>query len=234
MTAWSTIESDPGVFTTMMRDLGVQGLQMTDLWTLDDDLLASIEPVYSLVFLFKHLPSSSAIARAAGESHDAVPFQGWFAKQIAENACGTMAVINSVMNIKDGDGAGAFHLGQRLTDLKQFTEGALLDADMTGSAIASDDALRSIHNRFARPELFEFDESLRNDEKEDAFHFVVFQPIDGHIWELDGLQQKPICHGLFDASRPWWSSACSVIQQRIASYGETEVRSRAISVYRAD
>lgn len=45
-----------------------------------------------------------------------------------------------------------------------------------------------------RQQLFEFDEkSAKSDD--DVFHFVGYLPINGRLYELDGLQDGPIDHG---------------------------------------
>ena len=48
---------------------------------------------------------------------------------------------------------------------------------------------------FFRQQMFEFDNTSK-DEDQDSFHFVAYVPINGRVYELDGLKDGPIDLGM--------------------------------------
>ena len=64
-----------------------------------------------------------------------------------------------------------------------------------------------------RQQLFEFDQTLAKKD-DDVFHFVAYLPINGRLYELDGLQEGPLDHGKCDES-DWVKSAKPVLEKRM-------------------
>mmetsp|Transcript_32649 Transcript_32649/g.85483 ORF Transcript_32649/g.85483 Transcript_32649/m.85483 type:complete len:322 (-) Transcript_32649:89-1054(-) len=205
---WCLIESDPGILTELCGRIGVEGVQCEELWTPDAASIEQLHPVYGLIFLFKY----------GGEKEKKEPIKHevpdlYFAQQLITNACATVALVNILMN------AEGVELGPELNDFKGFTSG--LPADMKGLAISNSDTIRTVHNSFARQEIFSV---VDPDHKgtEDAFHFLAFVPHRGRLYELDGLNSAPVDHGAIDGN--WYAAASQALTERIAAFGSDEIR----------
>jgi ubiquitin carboxyl-terminal hydrolase L5 len=117
--------------------------------------------------------------------------------------------------------------------------------------ITSDNFFRTAHNSLSPPpsvSLAELD--LQREKSGDAYHFIVYLPHAGHIYEFDGLKKAPVRHRAFAAAAPgqqqqggegngsgsgsgsggrseedWTAAAREVIEARIATYPPESVRS---------
>lgn len=50
---------------------------------------------------------------------------------------------------------------------------------------------------------------------EDAYHFIGYMPIDGRLYELDGLREGPIDHGPIAPEQDWLDVVRPIIVSRI-------------------
>ena len=172
---------------------------MDDLYSLDADSLAALQPLRALIFLFKWIPTSSQGAPLRAGTDDS-EFPGFFAHQVVHNACATLAVLNALGNIT------SLKCGPKLAELLQFTTG--MDPQTRGLVVTSSDWLREMHNALSPPTAFSLDGLGLPKKAEDAYHFVVYLPVLGAVYELDGLQRHPLRHGGFeDVGEGWVKTA---------------------------
>ncbi|KAH8119632.1 cysteine proteinase [Phellopilus nigrolimitatus] len=174
---WQLTESDPGVFTELLKTLGVN-LAVDDLYSLDSEALSTLQPIHALIFLFKWVSNQDERGGGSGSYDDAFP--GFFAHQVVNNAHGRA------------------------------------DAWL---AITSSEFLREAHNALSPPSAISLDGLSLPKTSEDAYHFVVFLPVAGSVYELDGLKRNPVRHGTYSESGEGWiAKAREVIEARIATY----------------
>lgn len=123
-------------------------------------------------------------------------FPGFFAHQVVNNACATLAVLNALGNIPSLD------CGPQLGDLLQFT--SEMDPQTRGLVVTGSDWLREMHNSLSPPNAFSLDDLGLPKRTGDAYHFVVYLPVMGAVYELDGLKPHAFRHGGFDETGEGW------------------------------
>lgn len=210
---WCLIESDPGVFSELIKGFGVSGAQVEELYTLDKESFNALKPIHGLIFLFKWIGNTEIDGTYVTDSRlDNIVF----VKQVIENACATQAILSVLLNCSHPD----VDLGPGLTEFKSFVSN--FDPETKGLALSNSDNIRSVHNSFARQQLYELEDKTPAKE-EDAFHFVGYVPINGRLYELDGLKEAPIDLGAIPEGSDWTDVVRPVLEKRMMKYSEGEI-----------
>lgn len=217
----------------------MNGVQVEEIYDLNKPLES---PVYGFIFLFRW-EERRARRKLAEQTNDIfvkdeqVVNSIFFAQQIVPNSCATHALLSILLNCSNID------LGNTLNRLKTYTR------DMTpenkGYAIGNTPELAFAHNAHSMPQA-----RRRLDRNAvattstrigiplttgritcEAFHFVSFVPINGHLFELDGLKPFPMDHGTWAPNEDWTDKFRQLITNRIdISNGEQDIRFNLMAV----
>ncbi|KAF5393718.1 hypothetical protein D9757_000075 [Collybiopsis confluens] len=134
---FAVIESDPGVFTCLIRKLGVAKLSLVELYDIEPWAIDHLKP-HGLIFCFNWRDD---LHQQTSEFES--PEKVWFANQLSADACGTFALLNVLLNCP------AVKLGRRLEEFRDETKE--MSGVMKGLAVANSTFIRDAHNSFARP-----------------------------------------------------------------------------------
>ena len=102
---------------------------------------------------------------------------------------------------------------------------------LRGEALSNSELIRDVHNSFARASPFVSENQKFATEEEDVYHFIAYTPINGTLYELDGLQPAPVSHGActFD---DFPDKIFPVVQRRIERYPANEIRFNLLAMVR--
>ncbi|KAK4171711.1 hypothetical protein QBC36DRAFT_350151 [Triangularia setosa] len=202
---WAEVASDPELFTDILRKLGVKDARIEEVLLIDHLSTRFPPPVHGLVFLQEY--ESMRMVWLENQPDKSTL---WFATQTATNACGTIAILNILMNAKD------ITIGDKLSEFKEQTKN--LAPPLRGNKIATNTFIRGTHNMHSsRIELLHAVRALEDEvvkikkaraaknakrtassgrrrsggATSTAYHFVAFVPIGNGIWLFDGLDDEP-------------------------------------------
>ncbi|KAH8345117.1 hypothetical protein KR059_005873 [Drosophila kikkawai] len=216
--SWCLIESDPGVFTELIRGFGCTGAQVEEIWTLNAHAFHLLEPIHGLIFLFKWVQDDKPDGQVVRNCKDV-----FFARQVIPNACATQALLSILLNLRHTD----IDLGETLTGFRQFCQS--MDPENRGLCLGNEEKIRTVHNSFARPVHFEV-ELPQSPMDDDVYHFVGYMPINGRLYELDGLHEGPIDLAEIKRGQNWLDVVRPIIEARMQRYSVGEIHFNLMAV----
>ena len=209
---WCTIESDPGIFTELIKNIGVKDIQVEEI--LDLSQLSSNENIYGVIFLFKYISKTNYKPKVLIDYDKDL----YFAKQVIVNACATQAILAILLNNDQN-----INIGETLKDLKAFTNE--MDPSLKGLCFADCEKVKQEHNKFSKPSQFiESSQKRKANDDDDVFHFVSYIFFKGSIYEIDGLQDGPILVKSNVSKSNWIEELKPSIMDRISLYSENEIK----------
>ncbi|KAK9377445.1 ubiquitin carboxyl-terminal hydrolase [Lipomyces chichibuensis] len=246
---WGTIESDPSIFTNILKEAGVKGAKVVELYSMDTDSLHALPPIFGLIFLFRWISDEEdqKSTKQPKKSKENIESDGlhepWFANQVPDNACASVALLNIVLNASSTGSESRLELGEHLQRFREFTES--FNPTARGMALTNFDFLRQIHNQYTQAsELREQCVQLHrhakrakrkrstyeDEEDEENFHFIAYVPVSGVVWQLDGLHNDPVKVAEVEDICKWPGLAVPCIQERISKYSMDEIRFNLMAV----
>ena len=222
---WLELDSDPGLFTLLLEDMGVMGTQVEEIYDLQrEPLVDSGANCLGAIFLFRWIEDRRSRRKMVDEEDlyvrdEAAVNNMFFAQQIIPNSCATHALISILLNCPQ------LELGSTLTNLRCHVAG--MSPENKGLAIGNCPELAMAHNSHAVPRARRRQDRAKEHvpgtryTTSEAFHFVSYVPINGRLFELDGLKKFPVDHGPIIGS-DWTEKLREVITSRlgIATGGE--------------
>ena len=186
---WTPLESNPDSLNQFALQIGMpKEVAFVDCYGLDPELLAFLpQPVYALVLLYPYGNENIRAAKVAQDSKlSDQPFVKCFwMEQHIGNACGTIAVVHSLLN-----NSANFEItpGSQLDQYRKAAE-SLNPADR-GYLLGGWEEIKTIHSDAANVGQTDAPEA---DAHVDS-HFVAFTLVDGFVVEFDGGKRSHVVH----------------------------------------
>ena len=211
---WFPLESNPRLMNDYIDKLGFNTdlLSFVDVFTTEDWALEMIpQPVAAVIMLYpltaKQLEHEKLEAAAqVTASNDGV----WFIKQRIGNACGTIGLLHSLLNIQEP------LCPFRPDSWLQTFQAACVGQDPVRKAeiLEEDGKIAALHDNATSSEE---NQTGRGDVDDDIItHFIALVcGKDGILYELDGRKAGPVPHGS-TSPETLLQDSCAVIKEFMA------------------
>ncbi|KAJ9663377.1 hypothetical protein H2198_000894 [Neophaeococcomyces mojaviensis] len=233
---WAEIENDPEIFTILVQEWGASNIHVEEVLDITELSAQNPSDVLGLIFLSRYLAPDTTHPSTPSITQDLPTAQPWFANQISKFSCGTVSLMNILMNSE------GFQLSEILSSFKEKTKD--LPAKGRGVFLDEHETFRDIHNSFSTLlDRMIVDQILKEevqaaarrsqtpkrkkgkkgrkrraisvDNDEMGNHFVAYIPAHAKVWRLDGMEIKPRCIGEIVDGTTWLHVASAALAQPI-------------------
>ena len=220
---WLPLESNPDVFTSFARKVGLPApWEFRDVWGLDDDMLAMMpRPVAAVILLFpctdriyaERAEEARRLKAAAAAGGPGAVSAAYHLEQVASfgNACGTIACMHVLTNVKLA--------GMQGPASKFRAETSEMTAAERGRALLTTQHLRQESDQAAEHVAAQTHCPARDGPSLDH-HYCAFVPLVSpatgveHVVELDGTKIAAVDHGPVGGSGRFLEAVADVVRRR--------------------
>jgi ubiquitin carboxyl-terminal hydrolase L3 len=181
------LSNDPESLKEFAVNIGLEesSFDFAEVFSFDEEMLEMVpRPVLSTIFLYPIGDSKSPLEKRHSEPQELGESVPWYTYQNVANACGTIAVLHSILN-----NLSVLQIKENSWLAKFIADSANESWKKRGKRIEGSNDLLVMHEDAAE------DDSTPVLESSGWNHFITFVIKDGNLWELDGRKRGPICHG---------------------------------------
>jgi len=189
---WVPLESNPDLINKYLGQLGLPPhWTVSEIFGLDESLLAMVpQPVRAVILCYPITANSEAFnesqSQALTTENSDSSNSPFYVKQTVGNACGTIALIHSVLN----DSELISSLDENSFFKTFYRDGLNKTSSQRAELLESDESLESSHQSIAAEATSDVQHNVN-----DNLHFIALINYNGKLFELDGRKLSPINHG---------------------------------------
>ena len=192
---WFPLESNPSLLNSYIQKLGFDTslFEFVDVYSTEEWALSMIpQPVVAVIMLYP----LTEVQENHRKAQKIDPTNGdhtiWFIKQRIGNACGTIGLLHSLLNIPESLRVASIAPNSWLSKFYNDCP-PHLSPDQKAEQLEVDDIIETLHDSATSDSR---NQTARGDPDDDIItHFVALINIDGGLYELDGRKEGPVYHG---------------------------------------
>lgn len=216
---WYPLESNPDSMNAYLKKLGQSKLQCLDVYGFDKELLDMLpQPVQAIIFLYP-LTNESNEKETQNDSETKNMDNVWFIKQTIHNSCGTVALLHVLGNLKD-----QFPLDEDSIMDIFFKKVQSMTPEERAKELENMTKMETLHHEFAEKTESQIAKNLEVDT-----HFIVFLPMNGHIFELDGRKKEPVIH-CSTSTENFLYDLGNIVKDKFINKSSNDIRFSALAV----